>query len=84
MLGQVFIKFLRGEGVTRLPWCAESVSDETNMLKKQLVRLNQRGQSVVPGSSFTRKRERTAAVVGDIGALTLDGLDALKSNYRCK
>jgi len=42
-LQAVFIKFLRGEGVTRLPWCAESVSDETNMLKKQLVRLNQRG-----------------------------------------
>jgi len=37
---KVFCDYLKGDEVKRLPWCSDVIGDETNMIKKQLTKLN--------------------------------------------
>jgi len=42
-VNDVFVGFIKNEGVKKLPWCSEAPAKETNWIAKQLVKLNSMG-----------------------------------------
>jgi len=42
-VNNVFMGFIKNEGVKKLPWCSEAPAKETNWIAKQLIKLNSMG-----------------------------------------
>eukprot|EP00923_Selenidium_pygospionis_P016113 GHVN01028228.1.p1 GENE.GHVN01028228.1~~GHVN01028228.1.p1 ORF type:complete len:316 (+),score=43.07 GHVN01028228.1:1011-1958(+) len=42
-VAKVFIAYIKGGATKRLPWCPDRIGDETNVIKRQLVKMNMLG-----------------------------------------